>query len=161
MAAADDVTLRALAPTDFDYVIRHLDAWWGERQMTAMLPRLFFDHFHDTSFAAVGADGTLVGFLVGFLSQAQPDAAYVHFVGVDPRLRGSRIGARLHEAFADLARTAGRARIEAVTSPANEASIAFHTWIGFSARLDPDHDGPGVDRIVFERVLPDAPGSLG
>ena len=32
--------------------------------MTRMLPRLFFDHFTDTSFAA-DRDGALVGFLVG------------------------------------------------------------------------------------------------
>jgi RimJ/RimL family protein N-acetyltransferase len=157
VAAADDVTLRALTPTDFEYVVTHLDSWWGGRAMTPLLPRLFFDHFHDTSVAAVDAEGTLVGFLVGFLSPAQRDTAYVHFVGVDPRLRGSRIGARLHEAFADIARSAGRTRIEAVTSPANEASIAFHTWIGFSARLDPDHDGPDIDRIVFQRVVGQAP----
>ena len=94
-----------------------------------------------------------MGFLVGFHSQAEPDVAYVHFVGVDPRLRGTRIGTRLHEAFAQRARQSGRHRVEAVTSPANEGSIAFHTGLGFSARLDPDHDGPGIDRIVFERVL--------
>ena len=42
--------------------------------MRAMLPRLFFEHFRDTSFVAE-EDGEIVGFLCGFLSQTYPDQA--------------------------------------------------------------------------------------
>ena len=52
--------------------------------MVDMLPKLFFVHFRDTSFVAE-RNGELAGFLVGFLSQSEPDAAYVHFVGGQPR----------------------------------------------------------------------------
>ena len=40
--------------------------------MAALLPRLFFDHFHTTSFAAVDGNEDIVGFLVGFLSPQTP-----------------------------------------------------------------------------------------
>jgi ribosomal protein S18 acetylase RimI-like enzyme len=148
-----EVTLRALAPTDFEYVITRIDDWWGGRPMNVLLPRLYFDHFFDTSLAAVSGSGHLVGFLVGFLSPGEADAAYVHFIGVDPAWRGRRIGQRLHSSFAEAVKAAGRRRIQAVTSPSNEASIAFHTSLGFSARLDRDHDGPGRDLVVFERIV--------
>jgi ribosomal protein S18 acetylase RimI-like enzyme len=150
----DDVTLRALAPEDFDHIIARVDDWWGGRPMRALLPRLFFDHFHDTSVAAVDGSGQLVGFLVGFLSPAEPDLGYVHFIGVDPQLRGAGLGRRLHTRFAEIVAAAGRSCIEAVTSPANTGSVAFHTALGFSATLDPDHDGAGRPLVVFERWLP-------
>ena len=153
MPPTNAVRLRGLSPDDYSYVIARLDEWWGGRAMSALLPRLFFDHFHNTSFAAVDGNGETVGFLVGFLSPADPTAAYVHFIGVDPRLRGQGVGRRLHHEFAELAAADGRTRITAVTSPENLDSITFHTGLGFSARLDPEHDGPGRDLVVFERSL--------
>jgi GNAT superfamily N-acetyltransferase len=65
--------------------------------MAGMLPRLFFEHFTDTSFAAE-RDGRLVGFLAGFISQSRPGEAYIHFVGVDPAQRGRGLGRLLYEA---------------------------------------------------------------
>jgi L-amino acid N-acyltransferase YncA len=36
----------------------------------------------------------------------------------------------------------------------NTASVAFHRAMGFTVTGPvPDYDGPGVDRIVFERQL--------
>jgi hypothetical protein len=54
------VTMRTLRPSDHGAVIAVVDDWWGGRPMAAMLPRLFFEHFADTSFAADRA-GALVG----------------------------------------------------------------------------------------------------
>jgi len=98
--SAADVTLRQLRPSDHAAVITVVDDWWGGRQMADMLPRLFFEHFTDTSFAAERAGG-LAGFLVGFLSQSRPAEAYIHFVGVEPGERGLGLGRRLYEAFFD------------------------------------------------------------
>ena len=49
--------------------------------MAPMLPKLFFLHFEGTSFVAEDEDGKLVAFLIGFLSQTDPEEADVHFVG--------------------------------------------------------------------------------
>ncbi len=121
--------------------------------MIDMLPRLFFTHFRDTSFVAE-RDGELAGFLVGFLSQSEPEAAYVHFVGVSPHERGSGLGRDLYERFFAAARANGRRTVSCVTSPANEGSLAFHRAIGFeSSPPQAGYDGPGEDRVVLTRAL--------
>src|SRR4029077_15506248 len=118
-----------------------VDEWWGGRQMAAMLPKLFFVHFRDTSFVAEDDDG-LAGFLCGFRSQTFPAEAYVHFVGVDPARRGGGLGRELYERF--FAAVAPRTIVRAVTSPVNERSVAFHRAIGFDVeRVDEHYDGPG------------------
>lgn len=158
-----EARIRPLRPSDFAPVIAVIDEWWGGRTMAPMLPRLFFDHFTDTSFAA-DRDGALAGFLVGFVSQSQPGTAYIHFVGVDPGERGHGVGRRLYGTFFDAVRARGCTRVRAVTSPVNTGSVAFHRRMGFG--LEPGdvqvhgipvaagYDGPGQDRVRFVRDLP-------
>jgi len=90
--------IRHLSAADYPLVISAIDHWWGSRPMADKLPRLFFEHFADTSFAAE-RDGRLAGFLAGFISQSRPGEAYIHFVGVDPAQRGGGLGRLLYEAF--------------------------------------------------------------
>ncbi|MGH3012973.1 MAG: GNAT family N-acetyltransferase [Gaiellaceae bacterium] len=147
------VEIRRAEPADYSRVIAVLDEWWGGRPMREMLPRLFFVHFADTSFVAE-RDGALSGFLVGFLSQSEPDEAYVHFVGVNPDVRGTGLGRELYERFFAVARAHGRGRVSCVTSPANTGSLAFHRAIGFAAGPPrAGYDGPGEDRVVLTRSL--------
>ena len=147
------VEIRTAEPDDHARVMAVLDEWWGGRPMRAMLPRLFFVHFRDTSMVAE-RDGELAGFLVGFLSQSEPDAAYVHFVGVSPAERGTGLGRELYERFFALARERGRTRVSCVTSAANAGSLAFHRSLGFAASdSQPGYDGPGEDRVVLTRRI--------
>jgi len=151
--ALSPLEIRQAKPADHARVIAVLDEWWGGRQMRDMLPKLFFVHFRDTSFVAE-RDGELAGFLVGFLSQTELDAAYVHFVGVNPQERGTGLGRELYERFFAVARTQGRTRVSCVTSPANTASLAFHQAIGFEpGPPQGDYDGPGEDRVVLSRLI--------
>jgi ribosomal protein S18 acetylase RimI-like enzyme len=147
---AGELVLRHAEPSDHPRVIAVLDQWWGGREMTAMLPRLFFVHFRPTSFV-LEQDGRLVGFLCGFVSQTDPTQAYVHFVGVDPSLRGVGAGRRLYERFFAAVRERGCTVVRAVTSPVNTGSIAFHRAIGFAVEDSggADYDGPGEDRVRF------------
>lgn len=139
--------IRNAEPSDHARVIGVIDEWWGGRPMAAMLPKLFFVHFRDTSFVAV-EDGALAGFLCGFRSQTFADEAYVHFVGVDLRRRGSGLGRALYERFFEA--VAPRGTVRAVTSPANERSIAFHQAIGFEVEaVVEDYDGRGSPRALF------------
>jgi predicted GNAT superfamily acetyltransferase len=124
------VTIRNAEPADYDRVSPLVDDWWGGRQMRALLPRLFFEHFRETSFVAE-EDGELVGFLNGFLSQSFPDEAYIHFVGVRPDRRGSGLARELYERFFAVARANGRSLVRCVTAPVNEGSLAFHHALGF------------------------------
>lgn len=153
--------LRHAAPDDYAPIIAVIDQWWGGRAVSLMLPRLFFDHFNTTSFV-IEADGEIVGFLAGLLSQTDSETAYIHFVGVHPEHRKSGAGRLLYERFFEAARTAGRSTVRAVTSPGNTRSIAFHRAMGFavepgSAQSDdgtpytPHYDGTGEHRVKFVR----------
>jgi ribosomal protein S18 acetylase RimI-like enzyme len=144
--------IRPAQPGDHRRISPVMDGWWG-REVRAMLPRLFLDHFHRTSFVAERGS-ELAGFLVGLLSPSIPDLAYIHFVGVDPASRGTGLGRELYRRFFALALEDGRERVRAVTSPQNTGSIAFHRAMGFSVTGPvADYDGPGTSRMVFERSL--------
>ena len=148
------LTVRHAQPSDYGRVIQHVNVWWSGREMAPMLPKLFFLHFEGTSFVAESEDGVLAGFLVGFLSQTDDDEAYVHFIGVSPAARGSGVGRTLYETFFETARANGRRTVRCVTSPVNEASIAFHQALGFEVeRVARDYDGPGEDRVLLAKQL--------
>lgn len=155
-------TFRPVASGDFDWLIGRIDEWWGGRQMQHLLPRLFFEHFRDTSFV-VEEDGEIVGFLVGFLAQSEADEAYIHFVGVAPGHRRSGLGRTMYERFFELIRARGRTIVRCVTSPVNVGSIAFHRAMGFEIEpgdgvvngipIHRNHDGPGQDCVRFVRSV--------
>ena len=146
--------IRHAEPADYGRVIGRVNAWWGGRDMAPMLPRLFFVHFEGTSYVVDDGDGQLAAFLIGFLSQTDPDEAYIHFVGVSPEHRGGGLGRQLYERFFEDARAAGRTRVTCVTSPVNEGSVGFHEALGFtSERVAHDYDGPGEDRVLFVKHL--------
>ena len=155
--------IRPVQTADYDRVIAVVDDWWGGRHMAEMLPRLFFTHFENTVFVAEDDSGELAGFIVGFLSQANPDEAYVHFVGVAPAHRGAGLARSLYERFFEAARAADRHVVRAVTSPVNRVSIAAHQALGFEmvagpAEQDgvpfhPDYDGPEGDRVLFVKRI--------
>jgi predicted GNAT superfamily acetyltransferase len=125
-------------------------------------PRLFFQHFADTSTIVEDPDGTLAAFLVGFRSQSSPDVAYIHFVGVRPDLRRSGLARTLYERFFAEMRASGCRRVDAITGPGNRRSQEFHAALGFTASGDAaiegvrawrDYDGPGEHRVAFSRPL--------
>lgn len=147
-----DISLRAATAADYDRIVAVVDDWWG-RPVGHALPRLFLDHFHDTSLVAE-QDGELAGFLVGFMSPSNPDDAYIHFVGVSPRSRGNGLARRLYETFFGRARTEGRRVVRAVTAAHNNTSIAFHTAMGFTVTSPIlGYDGPSDVKVVFRREL--------
>jgi ribosomal protein S18 acetylase RimI-like enzyme len=163
------VTYQPLREADYARVLTAVSDWWDEpalagraAERVSLVPRLFFQHFGDTSFL-LEQDGELLGFLIGFLSQSQPAEAYIHFVGVAPSARRRGIGSAQYEHFFELARARGRTTVHCITSPGNTRSIAFHRGLGFAvAKGDrerdgvafmADYDGPGLDRVVFSRSL--------
>ena len=156
------LTLRHGQPADHARIIAVLKQWWGGRDLTGMLPKLFLDHFCNTSYI-VEKEDLLVAFLVAFLSPARPHEGYIHFGGVHPEYRGMGIGAHLYQRFFDLCRTDGRRIVRACTSPVNKDSVKFHKSMGFTlsngnARIDGltvtlDYNRPGDPKVLFEKVL--------
>ena len=149
-----ELTIRHAKPSDYGRVIGRVNVWWGGRDMAPMLPKLFFLHFEGTSFVAEDENDDLVGFLCGFLSQANDDEAYIHFVGVTPDHRGEGLGRTLYERFFDDVRAHGRTVVRCVTSPLNKDSVGFHEALGFEVdRVVEDYDGPGEDRALLVKRL--------
>jgi GNAT superfamily N-acetyltransferase len=156
------VYIRHAEPSDYQPIISVINDWWGGRNMSDMLPKLFFIHFRETSFVAESS-GKIVGFLIGFLSQSFQDEAYVHFVGVHPDYRRMGLGRTLYERFFEVARNLSRTVVRCVTSPVNEESIAFHLRIGFNIErsetiiegifVTKNYDGHSGDRVLFSKTL--------
>jgi len=164
------LAFRRPEPEDHSRILAELGRWWGglggeegARQRALLLPRLYFQHFNDSSIL-VERDGEPVAFLIGFLSQSRPDEAYIHFVGVAPELQRSGLGRELYERFFRYAADRGRRVVRAITSVENENSCRFHTRMGFTMEdgpatapdgrpVQPDYDGPGLDRVAFVRSL--------
>ncbi|MFI5589699.1 GNAT family N-acetyltransferase [Amycolatopsis sp. NPDC051758] len=161
--------LRRPGPEDHLPVLAVLDTWWdgmggpeASRQRALLLPKLMFQHFTESSFL-VTSDERIVAFLIGFLSPSRPAESYIHFVGVDPAERGNGLGAELYERFFAYSRAHGRSVVRAITSPVNKGSHAFHTRMGFVTEpgpeefdglpVQPDYDGPGLDRLSFRKNL--------
>jgi ribosomal protein S18 acetylase RimI-like enzyme len=136
--------------------------WWDGRDLTAMLPRLFLNHFHDTVLV-LEKENDLIGFLVGLLSQSKKDEAYVHFVGIHPEFRQKGLARVLYEHFFDICRKHRRTTIRACTSPLNKGSVAFHKKMGFQlepgdAEIDGmpvtlDYNRKGDHKVLFKRRI--------
>jgi predicted GNAT superfamily acetyltransferase len=155
-------TVRAIRESDHEMITSVVNEWWGGRDMARLLPRLFFRHFGDTSFA-VEDDGELIAFLIGFVSQSREGEAYIHFAGVRPDMREKGIGRHLYELFFEEVKKRRCTKVGCITSPVNKGSIAFHSAMGFSPKesdtqidgvpVHRQYDGPGRDRVVFEKKL--------
>src|SRR5215212_11627647 len=95
------MNIRSIGERDHAPIIAVVDQWWGGRKMAGLLPRLFFTHFQDTSFA-IEEDDQIIAFLIGFVSQTNPRQAYIHFVGIHPDQRKRGLGKRLYELFFEI-----------------------------------------------------------
>ena len=154
--------IRNVRSSDYNVISPLINEWWDGRQMSDMLPKLFFVHFNNTSFIAE-KNGEIVGFLICFLSQSDTDVAYIHFVGVNPEYRKNQIGKQLYNEFFNVVKKNNRNVVHAVTSPVNKVSIAYHTKMGFhidkgdkevdGVSVFSDYDGKNQDRVLFVKRI--------
>ncbi|MGA8180326.1 MAG: GNAT family N-acetyltransferase [Desulfobacterales bacterium] len=154
--------IRHLEPSDYPYIISVINDWWGGRKMADMLPKLFFVHFRQTSFATEQGEN-IIGFLVGFVSQTFSNEAYIHFAGVHPDFRKKGLGRALYERFYNSTKKLGCNVVRCVTSPVNKESVSFHLRMGFSIEpgsknvdgipVAENFDGRGEDRVLFYKAL--------
>jgi ribosomal protein S18 acetylase RimI-like enzyme len=160
-----DIAFRRPTEADHPRLVGHVDEWWGGRRMRALLPRVWLQHFSGTSWIAERTDGTLLGFLVGFVSPDRPAEAYVHMIATNPNHRRAGVGRALYERFFEDVRARGASTVRAITWPGNRVSVEFHRRLGFRADdgpgttpiygtpAYPDHDADGEDRVAFVRSL--------
>jgi len=147
--------MRTLTGDDFDDARAVADAWFGH-PVGLTMHRLFFDQLGTTGLrlAHIDTPEVLVGVLLGFASQADPALAYIHFVMVDPEVRGTGAASTLYREFGRRMADRGCRRVRSLAGPARTASIAFHESLGFIGTFAPEYLGPDQDRIIFERPLP-------
>ena len=154
--------IRPMTRPDFDSLCGIVDAWWGD-SVRYLLHPLWIEHFGDTSFVIEDDDG-LAGFLIGFVSQSQPETAYVHLIATAPDRRGKGCGRALYEHFFALARDRGCREVRAITVPGNASALAFHRHLGFSFEAEnavwtgaipvfPDYAGPSVACVLMTRKI--------
>ena len=166
--------IRMRRPTEADYrgIAVVVDDWWDGNGIQGLLPRLWFRHFAGTSWIAEIADPRhqdgaprVAGFLIGYLSPADPAIGVIQAVGVHPRWRRIGVGKALVEAFAADASTAGATVLETLIWPGNRRSLPFLAALGFGPDPDPDarpiygipaiagYDFGTEDRARFTRAL--------
>lgn len=157
-----DLSIRNCRSDDHGAVLSVMVPWWGGRDLAYALPRLFFDHFTDSSFVAYQKE-RLVGFLIGFLSQSDATAGYIHFAGVHPDLRQLGLGSHLFGLFFEHCRSRDRNEVRSCTAPVNRGSIRFHSRMGFEmvpgdkvvdgVPIHLDYNGPGDEKVLFRKRL--------
>lgn len=131
MNTTNSVTIRNGKPSDHERVVSVMPYWWDGRDLSSSVLKVFFIHFCNTTFIAE-AINELVGFLVGFFSQADDNMGYIHFVGVHPDYRKAGIGRLLYQRFYDACIKDNRSIATSCTSPINKLSIGFHLRMGFA-----------------------------
>jgi ribosomal protein S18 acetylase RimI-like enzyme len=151
--------LRQARVSDHRVIVGCVQQWWNDsrtpdqaRELSLLLPRLFLQFFSSTSLV-LEEDERIRAFLIGFYAADNEEEAYIHFVGVDPTLRGQGLARRLYTVFLRHAAEAGRHQVRAITSSGNIGSIAFHQAMGFTVEpgdrevdglpVCTDYDGPG------------------
>jgi GNAT superfamily N-acetyltransferase len=147
------LTFRRPVEADHRRLVAVVDDWWGGRQLAHLLPRLWLQFFTGTSWIAETPDGTLAGFLIGFVSPDDPTVGYVHMIATNPNRRKHGLGRELYQRYCDDVAARGVREVRAITWAGNRVSIAFHTSIGF--RVD---DGPGTQRLYSTTAYPDYEG---
>ena len=154
--------IRRADPADHRRIISVMIDWWGRRDLRQSVPRLFLEHFCNTSFIAE-KDREMAGFLIAFFSPAHDREGYIHFVGVHPNWRKQGLGRILYERFFKLCRQEGRTTVRSCTSPVNKESVAFHTRMGFlvgpgdgvveGVPVTLDYNRPGDHKVLFIKHL--------
>ncbi|WP_022666081.1 GNAT family N-acetyltransferase [Desulfospira joergensenii] len=124
------IPIRNIRPEDHQRIIEAMPQWWGGRDLSSSLLKIFFIHFQNTCFLAE-ENSRLAGFLVGFISQSRKSQAYIQLAGVNPECRRKGFGKELYQRFFAVCRENGVSLVKSCTSPANRLSISFHRGMGF------------------------------
>jgi GNAT superfamily N-acetyltransferase len=158
------MNVRRITKQDFDRIVEVIDHWWGGPIGTFAHPIFFYELGGQA--LVVEKSGEMIGFLLGFVVHAgdlpeptpragadAPITGYVHLVGIHPDHRRQGVGRLLYQRFTEACKTAGCARMKAITPFGNEGSIRFHAALGWEIQEIDDYAGPGRRRVVFNKLL--------
>jgi len=126
---------------------------------------IFTKFFKNTSLVAELPSGEIGGFLLGFISQDNPEEAYIHLLGIDPKVRRRGIGRKLVDEFLEVSALKGCKMVYLITKPINWNSISFYKKLGFLEDKEGDtinimgitairnYNGMGEHMVVFYKLL--------
>ena len=151
--------IRTVRPNDHSIIAGVMPEWWGGRDLSSALLKIFFIHFDDTCFV-MEDNNELAGFLTGFLSQSDEHTAYIHLAGVNPKYRRQGVANQLYERFYGACRSKSVSIVQACTSPVNKLSISFHQGMGFAIlpgdskvegiEVTEDYLSEGFPKVLFQ-----------
>jgi ribosomal protein S18 acetylase RimI-like enzyme len=147
------VTIEPLRAGDLTDIFRNFTRFWGDNEFPRALHHpMFIEEFGDTAFVARDQDGSVAGYLLGFV--APVGYGYIHFVGVRDDARHGGLGRRLYERFESVAAERGATGLKAITSIENEGSQAFHRRMGFTDLVTVENYGEsGRTRVIMRKKL--------
>ena len=158
----NQLNIRNGVPDDHGKILSVMKKWWGGRDLTDLLLKIFFIHFRNTVFIAE-KDDKILGFFIGYFIPASHKEAYIHLIGTDPNVRKIGIGRLLFERFFEHCKKQNRTVIRSCTSPINELSIEFHKQMGFLLEpgdgeingypVTPDYLGRNAHMVLFIKEL--------
>lgn len=156
------ILFRNASLSDHRAIISVMPNWWRGRDLRTSVPKLFLQHFSNTSFIAE-RDSQLCGFMIAFFSQTHIDEGYIHFVGIHPDFRKLGLARTMYEKFYKLCLSDSRTIIKSCTSPENKLSIKFHQKMGFSIEpgdssidgisITKDYNRNGDHKVLFKKEL--------
>jgi ribosomal protein S18 acetylase RimI-like enzyme len=154
-AEGSRVRIEGAGDGDLAEILRDFERFWGDGGdlVRHLHHPMFFLEFGDTAYIARDLDNDrIAGYLLGFV--APTGDGYIHFIAVRDDSRTLGLARALYETFEKAARERGAVALKAITSPENEASVAFHQRLGFTemVRAD-DYGGSGRPRVVMRKPL--------
>ena len=127
---------------------------------------LFTKFFKNTSLVVENVEnGNICAFLLGLISQNEPENAYIHLLCVDTYFRGKKFAPKLINEFIQIVSEAGSTNISLLSKPSNTNAIKFYNKQGFISKksdetfeenginIFKDYDGPDQDKIIFYKFI--------
>jgi len=114
-------------------------------------------------------DGKIYGFLLGIISQDDPQEAYIHLFCLKDELRGRGFARAIIDKYKEIVKSKGCKKISLITKPINKKAIKFYKKMGFQLVSENDkkkviidgvsavrdYNGVGEHMVIFEYYLYD------
>jgi len=161
-----DFKIRTVVEEDFNeisMVAENCSPMTNERKS---IYHIFTKFFKKTSLVIIDdEDENVNGFLLGFISQDEPENSYIHLLCIEPSLRGQNMAFKLLDEFIKIVSARGCSKVSLICKPSNKRAIKFYNEHNFVQQKSDktveingidvfkDYDGPDDDKIVFYKFI--------
>ncbi len=126
---------------------------------------IFTKFFKKTSLILELEDDKVIGFILGFISQDNPQEGYIHLLCVIPPWRNKGLAKALVDEFLNILREKGCKRVYLITSPGNKKALNFYDKMGFKidnkgkeivingVKTIKNYNGPGEHKLICTKLL--------